>query len=102
MTRHTPAPSNRPPATVTLVGAGPVTRLLTLKNSIIQRNTVLFVDDLVSAEVVAFSTRAHRFMSALRTQGVHDLHWLMIMAKKATTSMRLKGGDHLSTFLARA
>lgn len=87
--------------TVTLVGAGPGDpELLTLKAvKAIQRATVLFVDDLVSDEIVAFASHQARIVHVGKRGGCKStpqefIQKLMVMAAKEGESVvRLKGGD---------
>ena len=105
-TDHTPMPTSPMRAlsaqgTCTLVGAGPGDpELLTLKAlKAIQSATVLFVDDLVSAEIVAFASPAARIVYVGKRGGCKStpqafIEKLMIMAvKEGDTVVRLKGGD---------
>ena len=87
--------------TVTLVGAGPGDpELLTLKAlKAIQRATVLFVDDLVSDEIVAYAPAGARIVHVGKRGGCKStpqefIQKLMVMAaKEGETVVRLKGGD---------
>lgn len=89
------------PGTVTLVGAGPGDpELLTLKAlKAIQRATVLFVDDLVSEEIVAFAPPQARIVRVGKRGGCKStpqefIQKLMVMAaREGQTVVRLKGGD---------
>jgi len=89
------------PGTVTLVGAGPGDpELLTLKAlKAIQAATVLLVDDLVSAEIVAFAPPAARVVYVGKRGGCKStpqafIEKLMVMAaREGETVVRLKGGD---------
>ena len=103
-TDHTPAHLSRPIAAhgkCTLVGAGPGDpELLTLKAlKAIQNATVLFVDDLVSAEIVAFASSTARIVYVGKRGGCKStpqafIEKLMVMAvKEGDTVVRLKGGD---------
>jgi uroporphyrin-III C-methyltransferase len=86
---------------VTLVGAGPGDpELLTLKAvKAIQAATVLLVDDLVSAEIVAFASPAARIVYVGKRGGCKStpqafIEKLMVMAaKEGENVVRLKGGD---------
>jgi uroporphyrin-III C-methyltransferase len=86
---------------VTLVGAGPGDpELLTLKAvKAIQQATVLFVDDLVSEEIVAFSAPGARIVYVGKRGGCKStpqafIEKLMVMAaREGETVVRLKGGD---------
>jgi uroporphyrin-III C-methyltransferase len=85
----------------TLVGAGPGDpELLTLKAvKAIQAATVLFVDDLVSAEVVAFAAPGARIVQVGKRGGCKStpqafIDKLMVMAvREGENVVRLKGGD---------
>ena len=85
----------------TLVGAGPGDPdLLTLKAlKAIQSATVLFVDDLVSADIVAFASPAARIVYVGKRGGCKStpqafIEKLMVMAvREGDTVVRLKGGD---------
>ncbi|OGA99654.1 MAG: uroporphyrinogen-III C-methyltransferase [Burkholderiales bacterium RIFCSPHIGHO2_12_FULL_61_11] len=85
----------------TLVGAGPGDpELLTLKAlKAIQRATVLFVDDLVSDEIVAYAQRTARIVLVGKRGGCKStpqafIEKLMIMAaREGENVVRLKGGD---------
>ncbi|HAL36699.1 MAG TPA: uroporphyrinogen-III C-methyltransferase [Polaromonas sp.] len=86
---------------VILVGAGPGDpELLTLKAlKAIQRATVLFVDDLVSDEIVAFAPPNARIVHVGKRGGCKStpqafIEKLMIMAaREGEHVVRLKGGD---------
>jgi len=86
---------------VTLVGAGPGDpELLTLKAvKAIQRATVLLVDDLVSAEVVALAQSTARIVHVGKRGGCKStpqafIEKLMVMAaREGENVVRLKGGD---------
>ncbi len=86
---------------VTLVGAGPGDpELLTIKAiKAIQRATVLFVDDLVSDDIVAFANPAARIVQVGKRGGCKStpqafIEKLMLMAtKEGENVVRLKGGD---------
>ena len=85
----------------TLVGAGPGDpELLTLKAmKAIQRATVLFVDDLVSDEIVAFAQPEARIVHVGKRGGCKStpqsfIEKLMLTAvREGETVVRLKGGD---------
>jgi uroporphyrin-III C-methyltransferase len=85
----------------TLVGAGPGDpELLTLKAlKAIQRATVLFVDDLVSDEIVAFAAPGTRIVHVGKRGGCKStpqafIEKLMLMAaREGENVVRLKGGD---------
>jgi uroporphyrin-III C-methyltransferase len=85
----------------TLVGAGPGDpELLTLKAlKAIQRATVLFVDDLVSDEIVAFAAPGARVVHVGKRGGCKStpqafIEKLMLMAaREGENVVRLKGGD---------
>jgi uroporphyrin-III C-methyltransferase len=85
----------------TLVGAGPGDpELLTLKAlKAIQRATVLFVDDLVSDEIVAFAAPGARVVHVGKRGGCKStpqafIEKLMVMAaREGENVVRLKGGD---------
>jgi len=85
----------------TLVGAGPGDpELLTLKAmKAIQRATVLFVDDLVSEEIVAFARPGARIVYVGKRGGCKStpqafIEKLMVTAaREGETVVRLKGGD---------
>ncbi|MBT9474969.1 uroporphyrinogen-III C-methyltransferase [Polaromonas sp.] len=85
----------------TLVGAGPGDpELLTLKAlKAIQRATVLFVDDLVSDEIVAFAAPDARIVHVGKRGGCKStpqafIEKLMLMAaREGENVVRLKGGD---------
>lgn len=87
--------------TCTLVGAGPGDpELLTLKAlKAIQRATVLFVDDLVSPEIVAFAPAEARIVYVGKRGGCKStpqafIEKLMVMAaREGENVVRLKGGD---------
>ena len=87
--------------TCTLVGAGPGDpELLTLKAlKAIQRATVLFVDDLVSDEIVAFAPPGARIVRVGKRGGCQStpqsfIEKLMLTAvQEGETVVRLKGGD---------
>lgn len=89
------------PGTVTLVGAGPGDpELLTLKAlKAIQRATVLFVDDLVSEEIVAFAPPQARIVRVGKRGGCKSTpqefiqKLMVIAAREGQTVVRLKGGD---------
>ena len=86
---------------VTLVGAGPGDpELLTLKAlKAIQQATVLFVDDLVSEEIVAFAAISARIVHVGKRGGCKStpqafIEKLMVTAaKEGENVVRLKGGD---------
>jgi uroporphyrin-III C-methyltransferase len=86
---------------VTLVGAGPGDpELLTLKAvKAIQAATVLLVDDLVSAEIVAFAPLTARVVHVGKRGGCRStpqafIERLMVMAaREGENVVRLKGGD---------
>jgi len=86
---------------VTLVGAGPGDpELLTLKAlKAIQQATVLFVDDLVSEEIVAFASPSARIVYVGKRGGCKStpqafIEKLMLLAaKEGENVVRLKGGD---------
>ena len=86
---------------VTLVGAGPGDpELLTLKAvKAIQAATVLLVDDLVSAEIVAFASPSARVVHVGKRGGCKStpqafIEKLMVMAaREGENVVRLKGGD---------
>jgi uroporphyrin-III C-methyltransferase len=86
---------------VTLVGAGPGDpELLTLKAArAIQAATVLLVDDLVSAEIVALAPRSARVVHVGKRGGCKStpqafIEKLMVMAaREGENVVRLKGGD---------
>jgi uroporphyrin-III C-methyltransferase len=86
---------------VILVGAGPGDpELLTLKAlKAIQRATVLFVDDLVSDEIVAFAQPNTRIVHVGKRGGCKStpqafIEKLMLMAaREGENVVRLKGGD---------
>ena len=85
----------------TLVGAGPGDpELLTLKAlRAIQQATVLFVDDLVSADIVAFASPAARIVYVGKRGGCKStpqsfIEKLMVTAVRGGDAVvRLKGGD---------
>jgi uroporphyrin-III C-methyltransferase len=85
----------------TLVGAGPGDpELLTLKAlKAIQAATVLFVDDLVSAEIVAFAAPGARIVHVGKRGGCKStpqafIERLMVLAvREGENVVRLKGGD---------
>ena len=85
----------------TLVGAGPGDpELLTLKAlKAIQAATVLFVDDLVNPEIVAFAKATARIVYVGKRGGCKStpqafIQKLMVMAvKEGDNVVRLKGGD---------
>ena len=87
--------------TCTLVGAGPGDpELLTLKAlKAIERATVLFVDDLVSDDIVAFAQPGARVVLVGKRGGCQStpqsfIEKLMLTAVQAgETVVRLKGGD---------
>jgi len=89
------------PGKVTLVGAGPGDpELLTLKAvKAIQAATVLLVDDLVSADVVAFAAGTARVVHVGKRGGCSStpqafIEKLMVMAaREGENVVRLKGGD---------
>ncbi len=89
------------PGTVTLVGAGPGDpELLTLKAArAIGAASVLFVDDLVSDEIVALAPRGARIVHVGKRGGCKStpqafIEKLMITAaREGETVVRLKGGD---------
>jgi len=107
MTRYTDlATMNRPPSllrpgTVTLVGAGPGDpELLTLKAArAIGAASVLFVDDLVSDEIVALAPAGTRIVHVGKRGGCKStpqafIEKLMVTAaREGETVVRLKGGD---------
>ena len=86
---------------VTLVGAGPGDpELLTLKAlKAIQRATVLFVDDLVSDEIVAFASPGARIVHVGKRGGCKSTpqafieKLMLIAAREGENVVRLKGGD---------
>ena len=86
---------------VTLVGAGPGDpELLTLKAlKAIQRATVLFVDDLVSDEIVAFARPGARIVHVGKRGGCKSTpqafieKLMLIAAREGEDVVRLKGGD---------
>jgi uroporphyrin-III C-methyltransferase len=85
----------------TLVGAGPGDpELLTLKAlKAVQAATVIFVDDLVSPEIVAFASPAARIVRVGKRGGCKStpqafIEKLMVMAlREGENVVRLKGGD---------
>ena len=87
--------------TCTLVGAGPGDpELLTLKAlKAIQRATVLLVDDLVSADIVAYAAPSARIIHVGKRGGCKStpqafIEKLMLMAvRDGEQVVRLKGGD---------
>jgi uroporphyrin-III C-methyltransferase len=89
------------PGKVTLVGAGPGDpELLTLKAlKAIRQATLLLVDDLVSAEVVAHASKAARVVYVGKRGGCKStpqafIEKLMLMAaREGEQVVRLKGGD---------
>jgi len=89
------------PGKVTLVGAGPGDpELLTLKAlKAIRAATVLLVDDLVSAEIVAYASPTARIVHVGKRGGCKStpqafIERLMIMAaREGEDVVRLKGGD---------
>ena len=86
---------------VTLVGAGPGDpELLTLKAlKAIQHATVLFVDDLVSDEIVAFANPGARIVHVGKRGGCKSTpqafieKLMVIAAREGENVVRLKGGD---------
>ena len=103
-----PSPKNGPirerlatPGSCTLVGAGPGDpELLTLKAlKAIQQATVLFVDDLVSADIVAYASPSARIVYVGKRGGCKStpqafIEKLMVMAvREGDAVVRLKGGD---------
>ena len=98
-----PTLKNHPPinGSCTLVGAGPGDpELLTLKAvKAIQNASVLFVDDLVSAEIVAFARPGARVVYVGKRGGCKStpqafIEKLMLMAvSEGDNVVRLKGGD---------
>jgi len=86
---------------VTLVGAGPGDpELLTLKAlKAIQRATVLFVDDLVSDDIVAFANAGARIVHVGKRGGCKSTpqafieKLMLIAAREGENVVRLKGGD---------
>jgi uroporphyrin-III C-methyltransferase len=101
-----PVTMNRPPSlprpgTVTLVGAGPGDpELLTLKAArAIGAASVLFVDDLVSDEIVALAPAGARIVHVGKRGGCKStpqafIEKLMVTAaREGETVVRLKGGD---------
>jgi uroporphyrin-III C-methyltransferase len=86
---------------VTLVGAGPGDpELLTIKAlKAIQAATVLFVDDLVSDDIVAFANPAARIVHVGKRGGCKStpqafIEKLMLLAaREGENVVRLKGGD---------
>ncbi len=102
MTHRTPPLSHSPQAgTCTLVGAGPGDpELLTIKAlKAIQNATVLFVDDLVGKEIVAFAQPNARIVYVGKRGGCKStpqafIEKLMVMAVgEGEHVVRLKGGD---------
>jgi uroporphyrin-III C-methyltransferase len=102
--KHTPAVNARAPAAhgkCTLVGAGPGDpELLTLKAvKAIQAATVLLVDDLVTAGVLAFASPAARIVHVGKRGGCKStpqafIERLMVLAvREGENVVRLKGGD---------
>ncbi len=97
----TPASALPAPGTVTLVGAGPGDpELLTLKAArAIGAASVLFVDDLVSDEIVALAPAGARIVHVGKRGGCKStpqafIEKLMITAaREGETVVRLKGGD---------
>ena len=89
------------PGSCTLVGAGPGDpELLTLKAlKAIQQASVLFVDDLVSPDIVAFASPNTRIVYVGKRGGCKStpqafIEKLMIMAvREGDAVVRLKGGD---------
>ena len=98
MTKNLPSPAT---GRCTLVGAGPGDpELLTLKAlKAIQNATVLFVDDLVSNEIVAFAQADARIVYVGKRGGCKStpqafIEKLMLMAvSEGENVVRLKGGD---------
>jgi uroporphyrin-III C-methyltransferase len=98
MTKNLPPPAT---GSCTLVGAGPGDpELLTLKAlKAIQNATVLFVDDLVSNEIVAFAPVDARIVYVGKRGGCKStpqafIEKLMVMAvNEGENVVRLKGGD---------
>jgi uroporphyrin-III C-methyltransferase len=98
MTKNLPPPAL---GSCTLVGAGPGDpELLTLKAlKAIQNATVLFVDDLVSNEIVAFAPVDARIVYVGKRGGCKStpqafIEKLMVMAvNEGENVVRLKGGD---------
>jgi uroporphyrin-III C-methyltransferase len=86
---------------VTLVGAGPGDpELLTLKAvKAIQQASVLFVDDLVSEEIVAFAAPGARIVYVGKRGGCKSTpqafieKLMVIAAREGENVVRLKGGD---------
>lgn len=103
--KHAPAANERRAlpgqGKCTLVGAGPGDpELLTLKAlKAIQAATVLFVDDLVSAEIVALAAPTARIVHVGKRGGCKStpqafIEKLMVMAvREGQNVVRLKGGD---------
>ena len=93
--------SNAPRGSCTLVGAGPGDpELLTIKAlKAIQNATVLFVDDLVSNEIVAFARPQARIVYVGKRGGCKStpqafIEKLLLMAvSEGENVVRLKGGD---------
>ena len=89
------------PPKVTLVGAGPGDpELLTLKAlKAIQQATVLFVDDLVSEEIVAFAASSARIVYVGKRGGCKSTpqafieKLMLVAAREGENVVRLKGGD---------
>ena len=85
----------------TLVGAGPGDpELLTIKAfKAIQTATVLFVDDLVSEEIVAFAAPSARIVYVGKRGGCKSTpqafieKLMLVAAKEGENVVRLKGGD---------
>ena len=98
MTKNLQSP---PTGRCTLVGAGPGDpELLTIKAlKAIQNATVLFVDDLVSSEIVAFAQADARIVYVGKRGGCKStpqafIEKLMLMAvSEGENVVRLKGGD---------
>ena len=98
---HSPISSSSNGGSCTLVGAGPGDpELLTLKAlKAIQAATVLFVDDLVSPEIVAFAKPGARIVYVGKRGGCKStpqafIEKLMVMAvHEGEAVVRLKGGD---------
>ena len=98
MTKNLQSP---PTGRCTLVGAGPGDpELLTIKAlKAIQNATVLFVDDLVSSEIVAFAQADARIVYVGKRGGCKStpqafIEKLMVMAvSEGENVVRLKGGD---------
>ncbi len=91
----------RPLGSCTLVGAGPGDpELLTLKAlKAIQRATLLLVDDLVSAEIVACAPPSARIVHVGKRGGCHSTpqavinQWMLRAVADGEQVVRLKGGD---------